>query len=80
MISAVINNIEKYYKELKNRTFLEKYRKKSMLNGKKIFVMKGDEAIPATALDIDGDCRLLVEFEDKTRDFLSSGEVGIKLN
>ena len=78
LIAKVINNLEKYYKELKNRTFLEKYRSRSSVIGKKILVLKGEEAVPAKALEIDHDCRLKVKYHNDSCEYLSSGEISIK--
>ncbi len=56
----------------------EEYRRRSMLIGKQINVIRGGSARPATALDIDGECRLLVRYEDGTEEALSSGEVSVR--
>ena len=79
LIAEVINRFEKYYRELKNRTFLEGYRSRSAVIGKKVTVLRGEEKIPALALGIDDNCHLEVEFEDGKREFLSSGEISKKL-
>lgn len=80
LISAVINNLEKYYSKLENRTFLEKYRNRSAVIGKRISVLRGEEIIPATALDIDNNCRLSVKYDNNMQEYLSSGEISIKLD
>ena len=54
------------------------YRRRSMLIGKQINVIRGGSTRPATALDIDGECRLLVRYEDGTEEALSSGEVSVR--
>ena len=47
--------------------------------GKKITVLAGAKEIPALALGIDDDCRLLVRYEDGKEEYLSSGEISIRL-
>lgn len=78
LIAKVINNLEKFYKELQNRTFLEKYRERSSVIGKDILVLKGEETVPAKALEIDNNCRLKVQFKNGNCEYLSSGEISIK--
>ena len=68
-----------YYKELCAKTFLKGYREKSCVTGKEITVIKNEKMQKAVALSIDDDCRLEVEYEDKTREYLSSGEISIKM-
>ncbi len=79
LTAEILNEFFKYYKEMPNNNFLEDYRRRSAVIGKKIFVIKNNKHCSATALSIDNDCRLQVEYEDKTEEFLSSGEISIKL-
>lgn len=79
LTAEVINIFMEYYADLKKKAFLEEYRKKSAVIGKKITVFKNCSEFYATAVDIDDNCRLLVEYPDKTQEYLSSGEISIKL-
>lgn len=79
LIAEVLNCFNGYYKDLEERTFLNGYRKRSAVIGKSVSVLRGDTKTQATALEIDGDCRLLVEYGDKRREYLSSGEVSVRL-
>ena len=56
-----------------------KYKSRVSFLGRQIFVIKNDEKIPATALDIDDDFRLLVRYENGNQEYLSSGEISIKI-
>ncbi|MBR2256573.1 MAG: biotin--[Blautia sp.] len=58
--------------------FSEEYKKRSFIIGKRINVIRGGASKPAKALDIDEECRLIVEYEDGSRETLSSGEVSIR--
>ncbi len=58
--------------------YSEEYKRRSFLLGEKINVLKGDSVIPATVLDIDSECRLIVRYDDSSTEALSSGEVSIK--
>ena len=71
-----------------NSIFIESYKQRSIVLGRDIKVYKGKYAIspeeeltgiPAKALDIDNAGRLIVQYEDGTREALSSGEISIRL-
>ena len=79
LCAEVIDRFFKFYKELDKKTFLEVYRERSLVIGREITVIKNEKSEKALALDIDDNCRLLVEFEDNSQGFLSSGEISIKL-
>lgn len=78
-VNALIDNFFKYYQNIENKTFLQKYRDKNLVLGKNVTVADSQGHRSALALAIDDNCRLLVEFEDKTKKYLSSGEVSLKL-
>ena len=79
LITEIIKDFMIFYKEIDRRSFLDFYRKHSIVIGKSITVIKNDRKIPARALDLDDNCRLLVEYENHTQELLSSGEVSIKM-
>lgn len=58
--------------------YADEYRQRSFLIGKKITVISGNTQKPARAVDVDGECRLVVEYEDGTAEALSSGEVSVR--
>lgn len=65
-------------------SFLEDYKKHSMIIGKDIYVYPSpntapDKKIPARAIDIDSHGGLVVKYEDNTITTLSTGEVSIRL-
>ena len=79
LAACVLDRFKEYYTQLESRTFLEKYRSYSAVTGERITVLKGGRSLEAKALDIDENCRLLVEYSDKSREYLSSGEISIRL-
>lgn len=65
-------------RDLKATGFLEEYRRRSFLIGQEVNVLRGETVRPATALDIDSECHLLVRYEDGSIEALSSGEVSVR--
>ena len=87
LCSSFLFYFEKWYRQLSDRNYTEEYRKRSIVTGQKIRVLKGSEYMQgpdagkcAEALAIDDDCRLLVRYEDGSEEWLSSGEISIRLN
>ena len=58
--------------------FYEEYRNRSFIIGRRINVLKGSETQPATAIEIDDECRLIVRYDNGREETLSSGEVSIR--
>ena len=78
LVAECLNCFFHYYNQLPQRNYVEEYRKRSLILGKEILVMSTENGIPARAIDIDEDCHLLVEYENKKQEWLSSGEVSIR--
>ena len=55
------------------------YKKRSMIIGKKILVLKGETEETATALDINEDYSLKVRYENGDIENIKSGDVSIKI-
>lgn len=79
LAAEVLNRFMNYYSNIEESGYVEKYRSRSLAIGRKVNIIRGEESIPATVLDIDEDCHLLVAYEDGSRDCLSSGEISIRL-
>ena len=75
LIAATLDNFWAFYRDLSARSFLDEYRARSILLGQDIFVLSHDGKRPARALEIDDDCRLIVQYENGEIAALSSGEV-----
>ncbi len=78
LISEIINRYFYYTNNLESKEFLDKYKKLSCVLGKEITVIKQNNK-KALALDIDDACRLKVKYPDGKTEYLSSGEISIKL-
>lgn len=77
--AEIINCFWDYYKNLSDKTFFEDYKKRMLAIGKEITVIKNESKINAKCLDLDSQCRLLVEYENENTEYLSSGEISIKI-
>lgn len=75
LTAKVIDNFFYEYNSIDNLAFLDEYRKRSVCLGKEISVY----GKTAKALEIDNRCRLLVEYADGKQEYLSTGEISIKL-
>ena len=76
IIAGVLNKFFVYYENLEAKTFYNEYKNKNLLKGKVVDVPGRGTA---KVLDIDEEFRLVVEFEDKTKAALMTGEVVINL-
>ncbi len=78
LAAAFLRNFYTMYKDISKGSFVDEYKRRSFLIGQKIYVIKGDERVPAVAVDIDSECRLIVRYEDGRQAALSSGEVSVR--
>lgn len=78
LTAEVLNNMAEAMSSITDKTYLEEYRRRSFLLGKDILVLKGKDSYPAKAIEIDDTARLVVEYEDQTREALLSGEVSVR--
>jgi BirA family biotin operon repressor/biotin-[acetyl-CoA-carboxylase] ligase len=78
LIAEILKRFWSYFVGLEDKSYLAAYKKKSFILGRAVDVITGATARRATALDIDGDCRLVVRYEDGETAALYSGEVRIR--
>ena len=81
LAAAFLNHFMEIYRaygEQGSLDYAEKYRDRSLVIGRKIRVLSRGDSRPALALDVDQDCRLLVQYEEGSREILSSGEISIR--
>ena len=77
LAAEVINRFLSYYKQ--DKSYVDSYRRRSLVIGKEITVIKPDRQFKAVALDVDDDCHLIVRYGDGTTESLSSGEISVRL-
>ena len=82
LFSKILNNFESLYDEFKNNgniiSTIDICRKNSLLLGKEVRLINGSKVVTAKALDLDENGELLVEYEDKTKGKVISGEVSVR--
>ena len=81
-IACLLKHFEAYFVDgafpANKAAILEKYRAAIFFLGKRVQVCGFSESYPATAVDIDGEGRLVVEREDGSRTALNSGVISIR--
>jgi len=70
-----LNSFFSYYNDLKSLSFLSEYRRRSILTGKEISFMRGNESFEGKVIGIDDSVRLLTELKNGEIKAFSSGEV-----
>ena len=78
LAAEILNNFFEIYKNILSPDILEEYKKRSLITGKEILVVKEEEAIEATALEITDNYGLKVKYSDGRCEELISGEVSIR--
>ncbi len=73
----IANRFFSLYEGIENRTFLQEYRRRSMLIGKTVSYNKDGEFHEAVAVGIDRDARLITK-ENGQEILLGAGEVSVK--
>ena len=62
-----------------DKDYIKRYKEYSYLTGKAINIISGDKIRPATVIDINDDCHLLVKNENDEIEEISSGDVSVRL-
>lgn len=77
--AAILNDFMDQYRTEKKGQWVEEYRRRCFVLGREILVLGGTRPEKARALDVDENCRLLVEYEDGRRQALSCGEISVRI-
>lgn len=78
LIAAFLNNFMAGYRSNDLNSYVPKYKEKSFVIGLEINVISPTSVRAARAVDIDDDCKLVVEFEDGSIEHLGTGEISIR--
>lgn len=79
LAAEILRELNRLPENFMDESTLAEYKSRSMLIGKNVYAVNGDEKLPCTVLDIDNKARLVVKLDDGTEKALSTGEVSIKL-
>lgn len=84
LVVRIVRRFYEYYNKADKAAHFAEYKRRMSLLGKEIKIIENifepDVFEPATAIDIDEKCRLIVKYQDGTIKALSSGEVSIRKN
>lgn len=75
IVAAIINELIPLYEDMYDTSFMEEYRKKSIVMGKHVQYEKNGQSAFGTATDIADNGGLIVYNEDGTEDIITSGIV-----
>lgn len=78
LTAEVLKNVMRICRNLDDKSYLNEYRKRCGVLGKRINVVGMGKQTPALAVDIDENCRLLVRYDDGKEELISSGEISIR--
>jgi len=79
LTAALILELERMHRQLSNKTaILDLYRKNCVTLGKEVAIIGAQATQYGTALDVDSEGALVVQFADVSVSSLSSGEVSIR--
>lgn len=77
LIAEICNCMEEMYDQLEDGAFMEESRRRSNVIGRNVVVLRGNDRIPAKALDIDDQGSLVVETQEGIL-HVHSGEVSVR--
>lgn len=79
MVADIACAVLEFAENLQDCSYVEDYRKLSIVLGKEIYYNGGDAQICARALDIDSEGGLMVELKDGSVKVLKTGEITVRL-
>jgi len=77
LLAEIYNNFFRYYSNIEDGSYMEKYRRRSNMIGKIVDVYRGDEIISGVCIDIDEDANLVIDANGKAIKF-NSGDARVK--
>lgn len=79
IVAKIVEKMYDYYKELNNHQFMGKYKEKSMLIGKDVYILTDENKENLHVTDIDDEAGLVVRHDDGRVEHLKSGEVSVRI-
>ena len=78
LVAAVLDRFFCLYPNIQDKEFLPEYRRRSMLTGETVDVLRGETSCPAIVKGIGDDFSLIVTYQDGSTARLSSGDVSVR--
>ncbi|MBQ8623254.1 MAG: biotin--[Oscillospiraceae bacterium] len=78
LLQEVLLELDEILADFNPNRFMDEYKQRSILDGKQIEIITNDGTLPATAICIDDEARLIIKTSQGVL-ALSSGEVSVKL-
>lgn len=78
LAAEFLNRFLELYRQ-QDSTYAAEYRRRSLVLGRQVLVITPAEQKTALALDVDEECRLLVQYPDGKTEALSSAEISVKV-
>ena len=79
LVERILHHLSDFEREIEQGTWLDYYRANASCLGHPVTVIRGDERVGATALDIDAEGGLLVRFDSGAEEVLRGGEISLRL-
>ncbi len=79
LAAAIIEEMQKLYEDLTSGKHMDDYRRFSLVLGKKVTYMDGENWETGTAIDVENDGGLIVEKEDGSHHVLRTGEITLRM-
>lgn len=79
LAAAVLNGFARRYADLGNGSFMNEYRSRCIVLGRRVTVLLPSGSREALAVGLDDECGLIVRYDDDSTQVLSSGEISVKL-
>ena len=79
LVAQIVTGLLDFAKDMRDCSFVEEYRRLSVVLGREIRYTEGDDLITARALDIDSEGGLMVELPDGSVKVLKTGEITVRL-
>jgi len=77
LAAEILSQFMYYCRNFHKKDYINEYRQRSLIIGKRIMVLSKEKKLPAKVLAIDERCRLHVRYDDGTEDILSSGAISL---
>ena len=78
--AEILNRLVPMFQQIQDRGFLQEYKRRSMVLGKSITVLDGEQKRHAEAIDMDEQCHLKVRYENGKEAYLYGGEISIRVD